>query len=302
MALITTATIAALQTSFSTVFRQAYADSDVWWQNVAMLIPSNTDTATYGWMARILSMREWLGPRLLQNLRNHEYTLRNRTYEATIAVGREEIEDDMLGLYNVRLQELARSGAKLPDQLLRATLQAGVTELGFDGVAHFAATHDLDPGGNQSNNITTNALDATNYDSSRAAMMGLLGEDGEPLGVMPNLLVVPPQLETTAKTIVNASLTAAFDGTNASQTNVLAGTADVLMLPELANEATTWYLMDTRRAMKPFIWQQRRPISLVSKTAPTDDGVFFQNQFVWGIDGRGATGYGPWWLSQRNIA
>ena len=301
--LITTANIQALQTTTSTIFRQAVADSDLFWSELAMLIPSTTQINTYAWMARILSMREWLGPRLLQNLKNYEYQLTNRTYEATIKLGREEIEDDMLGIFNMQMQELARAGAKLPDQLLKATIQGGTaaTAVGFDGQPHFSATHDLDPAGNQSNNITGNALSAANYDSSRAAMCSLTGEDGEPLGCMADLLVVPPQLEYTAKTIVNADVIPNAAG-NASQTNVLRGTARVLVVPEFANEPTVWYLMDTRRPMKPFIWQQRRALSITSKTAPTEDAVFMDNCMLWGIDGRGATGYGPWWLSQRNIA
>ena len=88
----------------------------------------------------------------------------------------------------------------------------------------------------------------------------------------------------------------------ASETNVLKGTADVLMLPELANEATTWYLADNSRPIKGLIWQLRRAVTMTQMTQPNDAGVFFQKEFVWGIDGRGEVSYGPWWLLQRNIA
>ena len=37
----------------------------------------------------------------------------------------------------------------------------------------------------------------------RVAPLAFTGEDGEPLGVMPNLLVVPPQLEREGKEILN---------------------------------------------------------------------------------------------------
>ncbi len=303
--LITTATIQALQTTFSSQFRSAYADTGPWWNNVATMIPSSTQTNTYGWMKRILKMREWLGPRLLQNLSNHEYTLTNKTYEATVTVGREEIEDDMLGIYNPLLAELGRTAAKWPDQLLKDTLQAGTTNTTFDGLSFFNTSHTLDPAGVQSNNFTGTALNATNYDTVRSAMMGYTGEDGEPLAVMPGLLVVPPQLERTARTIIEADVIpgeAPFGTTGGGMTNVLRGSAQVLVLPELANEATTWYLMDASRPIKPFIWQMRRGVQLVNKNTPTDDNVFFDNQFLWGIDGRGATGYSLWFLAARAIA
>lgn len=45
-------------------------------------------------------------------------------------------------------------------------------------------------------------LNATNYAAARQAMMNMRGDYGRPLGVRPNLLVVPPSLETAAREIL----------------------------------------------------------------------------------------------------
>ena len=294
--LITGAQIAALNKGFSKVFRTAYDETPEFSSRIATTIRSNHSTEVHGWMARLDAMREWLGPRQIDNLTTHEYVLINKTYEKTVGVAVNDIEDDSLGVYEPRMAELGRIARKWPDQQMKTVLQNGTTGLGFDGVAFFATTHDLDPAGNQSNNFTSTALSATNFDTVWAAMAAYTGEDGEPLGVMPNLLVVPPQLAKEAREIVSADLVGGGD------TNVLKGVAEVLVVPELANQATTWYLMDTTKGIKPFIWQLRETPKLTQLTQDSDANVFFQDQYVWGIKARGVGGYGPWWLCARAIA
>jgi len=72
------------------------------------------------------------------------------------------------------------------------------------------------------------ALDADNYDAARSAMQSFKGEDGKPLGIMPNLLVVPPTLEGAARKLLKNEYNAA------GATNEWFGTADVLPVPYLA--------------------------------------------------------------------
>lgn len=55
-----------------------------------------------------------------------------------------------------------------------------------------------------------------------------------------------------------------------------------------------WYLADLRSSVKPFIVQMRKRPVFVSKTALTDDNVFFQKQFIMGVDARYNVGYGLW--------
>jgi phage major head subunit gpT-like protein len=117
---------------------------------------------------------------------------------------------------------------------------------------------------------------------------------------MPDLLVVPPQLEGTARTILNAEMIADTNGGGTS--NVWRNSARLLVIPELANQATTWYLVDSTKGLKPFIFQQRKAPSLIMKDQPSDDGVFFDRQLVFGADSRGAVGYALWFLAARAIA
>lgn len=71
-------------------------------------------------------------------------------------------------------------------------------------------------------------LNATNYAAARAALMGMKGDYGRPLGLMPNLLVVSPTLESAGRKILRSELT------TAGETNEWAGTAELLVTPWLA--------------------------------------------------------------------
>lgn len=72
------------------------------------------------------------------------------------------------------------------------------------------------------------ALSKANYATARAALLGMKGDYGRPIGVMPDTLVVGPSLEGSALEIVNSERDAA------GATNVWKGTAKVIVVPWLA--------------------------------------------------------------------
>ena len=53
-----------------------------------------------------------------------------------------------------------------------------------------------------------------------------------------------------------------------------------------------WFLLDTTQVLKPFFVQKRRPPVITPKIALTEDNVFFQSEFIWGTDMRGAVSPG----------
>ena len=59
----------------------------------------------------------------------------------------------------------------------------------------------------------------------------------------------------------------------------------------------SWYLLETRRALKPLIFQYRKSPNFVAKSAETDDNVFQAGQFVYGVDARRNAGFGFWQLA-----
>lgn len=288
--------ISNLLPGFSSLYQSGFSATPTFWNRLAMLVPSNHMIETYGWMDMIRPMREWVGSRVIESMSASVYTLTNREFEKTIGVFRPHIETDSLGIYNPRFQMLGNVSAKWPDQLLKARIQGGTTGTTFDGVPFFSASHPLDPAGVQSNNFTTTPLTPTNFNVVRAAMMSYKGADGESLGVTPNLLVVPPQLGKDARDIVNAS-NLAGGATNSQQ-----GLAEAVELSELSNQPSTWYLVDTTKPVKPFVFQQRIAPQFDYLDGPLSDNVFHRNEFLYGVRASGEVGYGLWFLAARAIA
>lgn len=75
------------------------------------------------------------------------------------------------------------------------------------------------------------------------------------------------------------------DGVERSVSNVQAGSG------------SPWFLLDTRRALKPIVWQLRKKPQFVAKDDPSDDRVFMKDEFVYGADSRGNVGFGFWQMA-----
>lgn len=59
-----------------------------------------------------------------------------------------------------------------------------------------------------------------------------------------------------------------------------------------------WYLLDTSRALKPLVWQERIKPELESKVDPSQsDYVFMNDQVLFGIRARGNAGFSFWQLA-----
>jgi phage major head subunit gpT-like protein len=58
-----------------------------------------------------------------------------------------------------------------------------------------------------------------------------------------------------------------------------------------------WFLLDTSRAIKPFIFQMRRGVQLVRMDGQDDEQVFMRKKYRYGVDYRGAAAYGLWQMA-----
>lgn len=67
-----------------------------------------------------------------------------------------------------------------------------------------------------------------------------------------------------------------------------------------AGAGPSWYILETRRALKPLIFQNRKNPNFVSLTGETDEGVFNRAQYVYGVDARRNAGFGFWQLAHAS--
>lgn len=57
-----------------------------------------------------------------------------------------------------------------------------------------------------------------------------------------------------------------------------------------------WYLLDTSRAVKPLIWQEREAYEFQALTAHSDSHVFLNDEYLYGVRARVNAGFGLWQL------
>lgn len=299
--------LAAIYFNFRLGFDKAYAETPTFWNKVAMLMPSSTRENRYPWLKLMPRMREWIGERVFNNLVARSYSIVNKPFELSLEIDRDDILDDNLGVYAPGIAMMGQQSAKWPDDRVAIALQEGTTAECFDGQPFFDESHPVDlddpSKGTYANLFGDMELNAENYRAARANMMLINGEDGKPLGLTPSLLVVPPQLEERAKQILNADFIAPTVGVGINgvypQRNLLVGTADPVVIPEIGNEEDTWYLFDATKPIKAIIWQLRQAPVMTALTSPTDVNVFLEKKFLYGTDSRGNHGYSLPFLGAR---
>lgn len=219
--MINRANLNAIFTGFNTAFNDAFAGAQSDWNQVAMEVPSTQAQEQYAWLGSTTRFREWIGDRVIQNLKSHDFTIKNKSFENTVGVDRDHIEDDTFGVYKPMFSQLGQDAKNHPDELIFALMAAGFNSLCYDGQYFFDTDHP----------------------------------------------------------VVQA------DGSSASVSNFGGGAG------------TAWYLLDATKMVKPFIFQKRKDYKLLKMDQDTDEAVFNQKLFRYGVDARCNAGYGLWQLA-----
>jgi len=139
--LLNTASLAALRTGFQTQFQMGFDGVASEFSAIATTVNSNTKLETYGWLGDFPQMREWIGERVVKSLSEKAYQITNRKFEDTISVGRDDIEDDTLGIYGPMFQGLGQAARENPDRLIFELLVAGFATECYDGQNFFDTDH-----------------------------------------------------------------------------------------------------------------------------------------------------------------
>lgn len=290
--------LSGIYTSFRVLFNRAFQGTKPKWNRIAMAVPSTAKEETYAWLGSFPRMREWLGERTLNKLLAHGYTIKNKSYEATVGISREDIEDDSYGIYKPIVEEMGRSAAVLPDEIIFGLLGKGFETACYDGKPFFSESHVDDGKAKEQSNFGTAALSFASYSAARAQMMALKDAAGKPLGVLPNLLVVPPQLEAMGLKILKAdTLVETVGGKDTLVSNIYKDSAELMVVPELADNPSAWYLLDVSRAVKPMVFQERKKPEFVSILDVKSENVFMRKEYLYGVDSRCNGGFGLWQLA-----
>lgn len=277
-------------TRYAQVFNQA--DAEVVYRRLVTELPVAGRRLEFPYGILTGRMREWLGDRIVNQIQTGNWSQTVRDYEYTLGIKRRDIDDDLIGLYKPVIDQIGMIAAREPDQLLADVLIAGesASQPCYDGKALFATDHPVNPAdgsGSFSNLRTSRALTPANFEYGQTEMRRIVGPDGRVLGMRGRLLVVGPQLETTAKRIVENTMVVETPGDGAVD-NINKGRAQVVVVDRLdeVDSGLGWYLVDDTKPLRFLLLGTRQAPRLVARTAETDDAVFSRREFQWGIDAR----------------
>lgn len=293
--LVNKQSLSAIFISLKTIFNNAFQAAPSSWEKIAMRVPSTSGQNDYAWLSNFPKMRRWVGAKQVKSLEAYRYPVVNEDWEATVEVDRNHIEDDQLGIYQPQAQMAGFSAAQLPDEIVYEAVNNAFTTLCYDGQYFFDTDHPV-AGASVSNKSTavlsnaTQAAAAGSYGAARTAMKKFKDEEGRSLNILPNVLLVGPALEDTARMLLTNDKLA--DDTP----NPYKGTAELVVDTRIESD-TTWFLLDTSKPVKPFVYQERKAPVFVEQTNPQAEDVFNLKKYKFGAEARAAGGYGFWQMA-----
>ncbi|MGE4489283.1 MAG: Mu-like prophage major head subunit gpT family protein [Kiritimatiellales bacterium] len=299
---VNAATLSGVFTTLKTAFLKAFSNPAraPKWQKIATKVPSTTSQNDYAWLGAFPRFQEWIGPKAVKSLEAFSYSIKNRDFEATIAVKRNDIDDDNLGAYGIQAQDIGDSAAIWPDDLCAYLLNNGADASKgkcYDGKAFFAANHPgVDASGKKTTysnkgdevlSAATQAAAMAGFGAARTKLAAFCDDKGKLLGIRADTLVVPPALEDTANLLMTS------DKLDDGKPNPYKGACTVEVWPELT-DPKAWFVMDTKRRVKPLVFQERKKPTFVKQTSMENDDVFNLGEYKFGGEARGNAGYGLW--------
>lgn len=147
MAVITAALLNALRTEVRRNFRDAYEAmvATSFYRDIAIIAPSSTASNTYDWLGDFPDLVEWVGDRVVKDIKENAYQITNKLYEGTIGIQRTSIEDDTVGALEGRIRHMGQAAARHPDRMLAALIAGGGAATCYDGQYFFDTDHPVYP-------------------------------------------------------------------------------------------------------------------------------------------------------------
>jgi len=324
-------------TRFQLGIRNAVRWSDTWTTQYS----AETETVLQGWIGMPDNMRIWDGPRVVQDPAPQTYAVPMLPWEITMALDQFAFLFDRMGLYYPIAQRIGQKTAKLQDYALRDMLQgngrfgSAPFSIGPDGLSFWNTAHPVDvydaskgtypndfgTAGVSVGGITVGGLFSTNaYATMWQTMAGLVNESGEAIGVDPNRLLVPSQLNFPARVVLQSMLFSPPNMTSlgsgnaptpgsptpanapfvGAMNNPLMGSADIDMTPDLSRQPTAFYLGDCKDVMRPLGWAQHTAPTFVVRNSPQDPIVFDQHRYLFGSWAIATPNWGFQWNMARS--
>ena len=259
---------------------------------IATFVASDSPEEEYDFIGDLPKMREWIGERVVKALRAEKFIIRNKDWEATVKVSRDDVRYDKFNKVKPKIMGLAQAAPRKRDELLTNLLTLGFADslgVSYDGQYFFDNDHTTagNGTGQSYSNVATAALDATALDAGLQNGIERVDDFGEPLDISFDTLMYGPKLESTVRDLIKTP-TLSGGGKNPHFEIV----APILNRRLRGAYDDYWFLFDTKKPVGALVFQQVGGINFVPREEMRDDNVFWHKDFVFGADGTFNAGYG----------
>ncbi|RIV82956.1 hypothetical protein D2V17_14230 [Aurantiacibacter xanthus] len=139
---INSANLAALRTGYSAAMQRGIDGAPAAMaKRIATVVRATQKEQKYGWLGKMPKVREWIGDRVVQNISEHDYAIKEKAFELTIGVDKDDIETDNLGHYATLFEGIGEATVLDPEQMVWDLLKAGFTTECYDGQNFFDTDH-----------------------------------------------------------------------------------------------------------------------------------------------------------------
>lgn len=197
-------------------------------------------------------------------------TLSHKEYVSGFKVERSLVDDDQYGVINRRPRQLATGAVRTREKHAASVFNNAFDSdyTGPDSVALCASTHDLSPTKTSSHQSNAGST-AFSYDAviaTRQAMREFTDDRGELISVNPDTILIPPELEDEAYTVVEAM---GKPGTADNDPNFVRSQVNRVVVWDYLTDANNWFMIDSQLARLYNHWFDRVPLEF--EMDPTSD-------------------------------
>lgn len=254
---------------------------------ITSILPSDATSEDYAWLGSTQNIKEWVDELEEGEVNEYNFSVSNKKYGDKLTIDQDAIDDDQYGQLLLRAKGMGAAVARFIDKTIFEKLAAGFTGTGYDGKTFFADDHN-ESGTNQDNKGSS-ALSVAALKAAITAMEKFTDDKGDPMGITPTHLIVPPDLRWTAMEILDSQYYPEEGTTTAKLAkNVVQGALKLVVSPYLT-DTNNWYLISVSDVVKPLIWQNRLDPQLKGPIYDEDKDIS-----KWTLKFRGAAAYGRW--------
>lgn len=280
-----------------------------WVGDLSMSFDSDQASEEYAWLGASPAMREWIGGRNAKGLRENNFSITNKKYEATLEILCDWLRRDKTGQVRQRIAQLAQRANTHWASLLSTLILGGPSTVCYDGQYFFDTDHSEGSSGAQDNDISIDisALAAANHGTvtapspeemqqciiqAIAQMLGFKDDQAEPMNedARKFIIMVPISLWIPARNAVGMALKGYGESTQLDLRDFNLTVAGNARLTSWTDE---FAVFRADGANKPLIRQEEVPLKVTAK-AEGSELEFDEDKHQYGVWASRNVGYGFW--------